>query len=306
MSVLVTGGAGFIGSNIVDALVNKGSKVIIIDNLSTGFKHNVNASAKLYPLDICDDALKDIFKKEKPQVVIHLAAQTSVIKSIENPAFDAKVNILGSLNVLSNCVKFGVKRIVYASSCAVYGNPVYLPVDEKHPINPLSYYGTSKHTVEHYLYQYHLLYGLPYIILRYANVYGPRQNPRGEGGVIAIFAGKMLHGEQPIIFGCGDKSRDYIYVDDVVQANLLAMESHDIGIYNIGTSEGTLDKTIFDFVSHECRYDGLPHYASERQGEIKNIYLNNKLAVKILKWKTSVNLKDGIAKTVAFYKEEQA
>jgi UDP-glucose 4-epimerase len=304
MRFLVTGGAGFIGSNVVDALVKKGAEVVIIDNLSTGFEHNVNTNAKLYRLSICDNAIKDVFEKEKPQVVIHLAAQTSVMRSITEPVFDAEVNILGSLNVLSNCVKFGVQKIVYSSSSALYGTPEYLPVDEQHPINSLSPYGVSKHTVEHYLFQYHVLYGLSYIALRYANVYGPRQNPRGEGGVVAIFAGKMLRGEQPVIFGSGDKSRDYIYVDDVVQANLLATESNDTGIYNIGTGEETYDKTIFDLISYECRYDGLPQYAAERPGEIKCIHLNNNLAVKTLKWKPQVNVKEGVAKTVTYYRNE--
>jgi UDP-glucose 4-epimerase len=304
MRFLVTGGAGFIGSNVVDALVKKGEEVVIIDNLSTGFEHNVNNNAKLYRLNICDDTVKDVFEKEKPQVVIHLAAQTSVMRSIAEPTFDAEVNISGSLNVLSNCVRFGVKKIVYASSSALYGTPQYLPVDEKHPINALSPYGVSKHTVEHYLFQYHILYGLSYIALRYANVYGPRQNPRGEGGVVAIFAGKMLRGEQPVIFGSGDKSRDYIYVDDVVQANLLAAESNNIGIYNIGTGEETYDKTIFDLIKDECRYEGLPQYAPERPGEIKCIYLNNNLAIKAMKWKPQVNVKEGIANTVFYYRNE--
>jgi len=208
------------------------------------------------------------------------------------------------LNVLTNCVQFGVSKIVYASSSASYGTPEYLPVDEKHPINPLSQYGVSKHTVEHYLFQHHILYGLSYVALRYANVYGPRQNPRGEGGVVAIFSGKILRGEQPVIFGTGDKSRDYIYVDDIVQANLLAMGSKEIGIYNIGTGEETYDKTIFDLIATECHYTDFPEYAPERPGEIKRIFLNNKLAEKTLKWKPQVNLKDGIVKTVNFYRNE--
>ena len=210
MKVLVTGGAGFIGSHVVDALVKKDNEVVIIDDFSTGFEKNINPAAKLYRLSICDTAIKNIFERERPQVVIHLAAQTSVTRSITDPAFDAGVNILGSLNVISNCVGSGVRRIVYASSCALYGTPEYLPVDEKHPVKSLSPYGVSKHTVEHYLFQSYTLYGLSFIVLRYANVYGPRQNPRGEGGVVAIFAGKMLGGEKPTKYGLGDKSRDYI------------------------------------------------------------------------------------------------
>ena len=208
MKVLVTGGAGFIGSHVVDALVKKGDDVVIIDNFSTGFEKNVNPAATLYRLSICDTAIERIFALEKPEVVFHLAAQTSVTQSITNPVYDASVNILGSLNVISSCVSSGVHKIVYASSCALYGTPEYLPVDEKHPVKSLSPYGVSKHTGELYLFQNHVVYGLSYIALRYSNVYGPRQNPRGEGGVVAIFAGKMLSGEKPTIYGLGDKSRD--------------------------------------------------------------------------------------------------
>jgi UDP-glucose 4-epimerase len=205
MKVLVTGGAGFIGSHVVDALVKRGDEVVIIDNFSTGFEKNIIPAATLYRLSICHTAIEKVFEREKPQVVIHLAAQTSVMQSIANPAYDAAVNILGSLNVISNCVRYGVQKIVYASSCALYGTPEYLPVDEKHPVKSLSPYGVSKHTVEHYLFQNHIIYGLPFITLRYANVYGPRQNPHGEGGVVATFAGKMLGGEKPTIYGLGDK-----------------------------------------------------------------------------------------------------
>jgi UDP-glucose 4-epimerase len=304
MRVLVTGGAGFIGSNLVDSLVQKGHEVSIIDNLSTGFMRNVNENAGLYRLSILDEMVSGVFQKEQPEIVFHLAAQTSVTKSVADPAFDAETNILGSLNIISNCVKYKVAKIIYASSSASYGTPEYLPVDEKHPINPLSAYGVSKHTIEHYLFQHHLLYGLPYTALRYANVYGPRQNPLGEGGVVAIFSGKMLRGEQPIIYGTGDKSRDYVYVDDVVRANLLAMDSKEKGIFNIGTSLETYDKTVFDLIANECRYTDSPEYRLERPGEIKRMVLSNKLAEQYLKWQPRVNFKDGITKTVAHYREE--
>jgi len=303
MKVLVTGGAGFIGSHVVDALVKKGDQVVIIDNFSTGFKKNINPAAVLYPLSICSTAIEKVFEREKPQVVIHLAAQTSVMQSITNPAYDAAVNILGSLNVISNCVKSGVRKIVYASSCALYGTPDYLPIDEKHPVKSLSPYGVSKHTVEHYLSQYHSAYGLPYIALRYANVYGPRQNIHGEGGVVAIFAGKMLGGETPTIYGQGDKSRDYVYVEDIVRANLIAAESDETGIYNIGTSEEILDQMVYELISQECNYNGFPLYAAERPGEIKRICLDNSRAVKILKWNPQVHVREGFTRTVAYYKK---
>lgn len=306
MKVLVTGGAGFIGSHVVDALVKRDMEVVVIDDLSTGFKRNINDRAKFYQLSICSDRLGRIFELEKPHIVIHMAAQTVVTKSISNPLMDAEINILGSLNVISNCAIFGVRKIVYSSSCALYGTPEYLPVDEKHPINPLSPYGISKHTVEHYLCQHQSLYGLSYVALRYANVYGSRQNPRGEGGVVAIFAGKLLAGEQPTIFGTGGKSRDYIYVNDIVRANLLAMESKMTGICNIGTGIETCDQTVFDTISRECNSRSLPKYAAERPGEIKRMCLNNSLAISKLGWKPQVGFEKGIEETVRQYRTEQA
>jgi len=304
MKVLVTGGAGFIGSHVVDALVKRGDDVVIIDNFSTGFKRNVNPAATLYPLSICNTAIEKVFKREKPQVVIHLAAQTSVLQSITNPAYDAAVNILGSLNVIGNCVKYGVQKIVYSSSCALYGTPEYLPVDEIHPVKALSPYGVSKHTVEHYLFQHHNVYGLSFIALRYANVYGPRQNPDGEGGVVAIFAGKMLNGEKPIIYGRGDKSRDYVYVEDVVRANLAAAESDETGIFNIGTGEEILDQVVFELIRQECNYNELPLYEEERPGEIKRMCLDNSRAVKTLRWNPQVHVSEGFPRAIAYYKNE--
>ncbi|GAB6117189.1 hypothetical protein JCM16816_07860 [Thermoanaerobacter brockii subsp. lactiethylicus] len=202
MKALVTGGAGFIGSNIVDLLIENGYEVVIVDNLSTGKEEFINKKAIFYKKDIIDEDLCKIFEKEKPDYVIHQAAQIDVQKSIDNPVFDAKINVLGTVNLLECCRKSGVKKVIYASSAAVYGNPEYLPIDEVHKINPISYYGISKHTPEHYFVVYRQLYGLKYTILRYANVYGIRQDPKGEGGVISIFLDKMLKGERPIIFGC--------------------------------------------------------------------------------------------------------
>jgi UDP-glucose 4-epimerase len=304
MKVLVTGGAGFIGSHVVDALVKKGDEVVIIDNFSTGFEKNINPAAALYRTSICHTEIEQVFKREKPQVVIHLAAQTSVTQSIKNPAYDAAVNILGSLNVILNCVKSGVQKIVYSSSCALYGTPEYLPVDEIHPVKSLSPYGVSKHTVEHYLFQNHVVYGLPFAALRYANVYGPRQNTHGEGGVVAIFAGQMLRGEMPTIFGLGDKSRDYVYVDDIVRANILAAESGETGVFNIGTGEEILDQTVFELLRQECGYKGLPLYAAERPGEIKHMCLDNSRAANLLKWHPQVQVKEGFTKTISCYKND--
>jgi UDP-glucose 4-epimerase len=303
MKALVTGGAGFIGSHVVDALVKRGDEVVVIDDLSTGFERNINIGAKLYRLNICSDQLREIFELEKPQIVFHMAAQTVVTKSISGPSIDAEINILGSLNVISNCAVFKVRKIVYSSSCALYGTPEYLPVDEKHPVNALSPYGISKHTVEHYLYQNRYLYGLSYMALRYANVYGPRQNPRGEGGVVAIFAGQLLSGEQPTIYGSGTKTRDYVYVDDIVRANLLAMETAENGICNIGTGLETSDQNVFNTMSRECNYSGPPKYTAERPGEINRMYLDNSLAARKLGWNPRFGFQEGIKKAVRYYKE---
>lgn len=306
MRVLVTGGAGFIGSHIVDALTKAGAEVVVVDNLSTGFERNLNPLARFYKLDIGSGELSDVFERERPEVVVHEAAHTVVTRSIVDPAYDARINIMGSLNLLAACVASGVKRVVYASSCALYGKPESLPINESHPVNPLAHYGISKHTVEHYLLVYHTLNGLDYIALRYANVYGPRQNPRGEGGVVAIFAGKMLSGECPTIYGSGNKTRDYVYVGDVVRANMLAIESEHCGIYNIGTGVETTDQAVFDIIRRECNYKDPPRYAPGRSGEIKQIYLDCTRAARTLQWQPQVSLDEGIHMTVASYQAELA
>lgn len=303
MKVLVTGGAGFIGSHLVDALVESGHEVVVVDNLSTGFEHNINPKARFYRLSIGDNELERVFEQERPQVVSHHAAQTVVTRSVAEPIFDAEQNILGSLNVILNCLRFGVSKLVYASSGgAVYGEPQYLPVDEKHMINPISQYGISKHTVEHYLYLYSVLHGLNCVVLRYSNVYGPRQNPKAEAGVVAIFAGNMLNGEQPTIFGSGDKTRDYIFVSDVVTANILAMESGKKEIYNIGTGKETSDQEVFDTMAEVLGYRGTAHYAPVRKGEIQRICLDYTKAMKELGWLPRVGFGEGIRRAVEYYR----
>jgi UDP-glucose 4-epimerase len=302
MKVLVTGGAGFIGSHVVDALIQRGYQVVVVDNLSTGRLENINPAATLYQADICNSTLEEIFQKERPELVNHQAAQTVIQKSNEDPIFDAKQNILGSLNLILQCLRFGVKKIVCASSGgAVYGEPRYHPVDESHPINPISYYGISKHTVEHYLHLVHLQHILSYVVLRYSNVYGPRQNAKGEAGVVAIFTRQMLQGERPTIFGKGDKTRDYIHVSDVVAANLLAMEGEGNGVYNIGTGVETSDQEIFNLLAELTGYQSNPHYASVREGEIYKICLDWSKAQKELGWQPQFLLRDGLRETVNYY-----
>jgi UDP-glucose 4-epimerase len=302
MKVLVTGGAGFIGSHLVDALVQRGHQVVVVDNLSTGRLENVNPAAAFYQVDISSSELERIFQKEKPEMVNHQAAQTVIQKSNEDPVFDAKQNIVGSLNLVLQCLRFGVRRIVYASSAGVYGEPDYRPVDENHPVTPISYYGISKHTVEHYLHLSHLQNSLSYTVLRYANVYGPRQSPKGEAGVVAIFTRQILQGERPTIFGKGDKTRDYVYVADVVTANLLAMEKGISGVYNIGTGVETSDQEMFDLLAGLTGYKGNPHYAPVRKGEIHRICLDSGKAQKEIGWQPHFLLREGLTETVNYYR----
>lgn len=299
----MTGGAGFIGSNLADSLLSLGHEVAVVDNLSTGFRENLNPKARFYQLSIRDTALSTVFEREKPQLVDHHAAQIDVRKSTDDPVADAEDNILGSLNVITNCLKFGVGRIVYASSGgAVYGDPQYLPADENHPVNPVSQYGVSKHTVEHYLHLYSTLHGLDYAVLRYANVYGPRQNPFGEAGVVAIFATQMLTGKQPTIFGPGDKTRDYAHVSDVVEANILALERGRNSILNIGTGVETSDQQVFDTLAGVLGHKGRPIYAPVRKGEVYRICLECSKARRELGWTPRVSLQQGIANTAEYYR----
>ena len=274
----------------------------MIDNLSTGRRENLNPQIKFYETSIGDPGLADIFEKEKPDIVCHHAAQIDLRRSVNEPLFDAEVNILGSLNVIVNSIRSGVGKFVYASTGgAIYGEPQYLPVDENHPINPVSQYGVSKHTVEHYLHLYALQHELNYVALRYPNVYGSRQNPFGEAGVIAIFAHQMLGGEQPTIFGPGDKTRDYTHVSDIVEANLLAMERGRNLICNIGTGVETSDQDIFDAIAEALGYSSSPIYTSVRPGEIQRICLDWSKAEQELGWRPKTTLKDGIAKTVSYF-----
>jgi UDP-glucose 4-epimerase len=304
LKILITGGAGFIGSNLVDALVGLNHDVVVVDNLSSGLRRNLNPKARFYEVDIRDKKLSEVFELEKPDIVDHHAAQIDVRKSGEDPLADAEANILGSLNLITNCVRSGVKRMVYASTGgAIYGDPQYLPADEKHPINPISQYGVSKHTVEHYLHLYSIIHGLDYMVLRYSNVYGPRQNPYGEAGVVAIFAIQMLTGKQPTIFGPGDKTRDYTHVSDIVKANIVALDKGKNAICNIGTGVETSDQEIFDTLAGVLGYKEKPVYAPVRKGEVYRISLECSKARKELGWSPKLSLKEGIAQTAEYYRK---
>ena len=276
MKILVTGGAGFIGSHVVDLYVEQGYEVVIVDNLETGRLSNVNPAATFYQMDIRNPQLRDVFVRERPDYVNHHAAQMDVRRSIVDPGYDCDVNIQGSLNLIECARLFQVKRFIYISSGgAAYGEPEYLPCDESHPINPICQYGTSKHTVEHYLFLYNKNYGLRYCVLRYPNVYGPRQDPGGEAGVVAIFLGLMLNDELLTINGDGEQQRDFVYVTDCAYANLLALEKPNAhGIYNLGSGKGNTINEIFDHLRVLTGYTHKPSSGPAIIGETRRIYLD--------------------------------
>jgi UDP-glucose 4-epimerase len=304
MKILVTGGAGFIGSHVVDAYLEAGHAVTVVDDLSTGRRANVNPAATFHQLDIRDPKLAQVFAREKPQVVNHHAAQIDVRRSVSDPVHDASVNILGSLNVLECSRAAGVQRVVYISSGgAIYGEPVYLPCDENHPIRPICPYGASKHTIEHYLEMYHVLYGLPYTILRYANVYGPRQDPDGEAGVVAIFVGKMLRRDPVTVFGDGDQERDFVYVGDCARANLLALTAASpAGAYNIGSGVATSVNGIFAALQHLTGYTASATHLEAKAGETRRIFLQAEKARTELGWTPSVSLEEGLRRTLTYFR----
>lgn len=307
--ILVTGGAGFIGSHVVDLFLDKGFEVVILDDLSTGRASNLNPAAKFYKMDIRDPKVREIFEAERPDFVSHHAAQMDVRRSVAQPLFDADVNILGSINLIEAAKEFGVKRFIYISTGgAVYGEPEYVPCDEAHPINPICQYGASKHTVEHYLFMYHVNYGLKYTVLRYPNVFGPRQDPHGEAGVVAIFTGRMMAGEPVVINGDGEQTRDFVYVSDCAQANYLAATvDHQPGIYNIGWGVPTSVNQIFAALAKATGYALPAGYGPAKVGETRHIYLDASKARKDLGWSATVSLDEGMRKTVEYFKvAEQA
>jgi UDP-glucose 4-epimerase len=304
VKVLVTGGAGFIGSHIVDAFLAADHQVCVVDDLSTGFRHNLAPGVRLHEIDIRDARLSEVFSAEKPEVVCHQAARANVRESFEKPLLYAEVNVVGSLNVLECCRRFGVRKVIYASTGgAVYGPPQSLPVSEDHAINPLDPYGASKHHVEHYLHLYDKNFAIAFTSLRYPNVYGPRQNPFGEAGVVAIFARQMLDNGRPIINGSGEQERDFVNVLDIAQANLLALEKGDGEILNIGSGQGTSVNTIFATLADLTGFSGGVVYGAAKAGEVYKIFLNADRAGEILGWTPRVGLREGLESTVEFFRK---
>lgn len=302
--ILVTGGAGFIGSHVVDQFLENGYEVVVLDDLSTGRSSNLNPSAKFYQMDIRDPKVRDVFEAERPDYISHHAAQMDVRRSVAQPLFDADVNILGSINLIECAKEFGVKHFVYISTGgAVYGEPERVPCEETDAINPICQYGASKHTVEHYLFMYHYNYGLKYTVLRYPNVFGPRQDPHGEAGVVAIFTGKMLADESLTIHGDGEQTRDFVYVSDCARANVLAVsEQHQPGIYNIGWGRPTSINDIFSTLVKVTGYGRPVKYGPAKVGETRHIYLNAAKAQKDLSWSPVISLEDGLKKTVEYFR----
>ena len=302
MKILVTGGAGFIGSHVVDAYINKGFEVVVLDDLSTGRRENLNPKAKFYHIDIRSPEIGEIFEIEHFDAVNHHAAQMDVRRSVADPYYDADVNIMGSINLIECSKKFGIERFIYISSGgAVYGEPEYLPCDEAHPVNPICQYGISKHTVEHYLFLYQVNYGMNYTVFRYPNVYGPRQNPKGEAGVVAIFLGEMISGKQVTINGDGEQQRDFVFVSDCARANVLALSSdNNNGIFNLGSNHGTSVNEIFEELQNITGYKLKPIYGPAKLGETRKIFLEATKANNELGWCPTVGLREGLALTTEF------
>lgn len=304
MKALVTGGAGFIGSHLVDMLVNCQHDVAVVDNCTTGSRAHLNAHARFYEIDIAASDMRDLLLTERPEVVFHQAAQMSVKVSTEDPVYDAQVNVMGLLNVLDGCVKAGVRKLVFASSGATYGNPEYLPIDEYHPQRPESPYGITKMVAEHYLRYYFRDHGLAFTALRYGNVYGPRQDSQGHGeaGVLAIFIRKLLAGDTPVIHWDGEQVRDYVYVTDVARANLLAATRGDGECLGIGTGRGTSVNEIYQRLQKALGIVIEPERAPRRPGDLRAAYFDISRARDRLGWQPSVGLDDGIAATVDYWR----
>jgi UDP-glucose 4-epimerase len=309
MNVLVTGGAGFIGSHVADALLNAGHRVVIVDNLHTGNKANIPAGATFYEADITDQAkLADIFAKEQIEAISHQAALANVRESMSDPLTYARVNLIGSLVLLELARKHNCRKIVFASTGgAVYGEGASpdnsrLPFTEESRAQPKDNYGTNKLSVEYHLDLYHQNYDLPYIALRYPNVYGPRQNEKGEAGVIAIFAAAMLKGEPTRITGDGEQIRDFAYVGDIARANVLALASDHVGIYNVGTGVPTSINTIHEFLTEITGYELTASYVPRPAGEVLATYLDSSKAERDLGWQAQVPLETGLRNTADWFR----
>jgi UDP-glucose 4-epimerase len=302
MKALVTGGAGFIGSHLADRLIDAGVEVVVLDNLTTGKRESIHSRARLCEADICGEDIRPLLEQERFDCIVHHAAQMNVRRSVDDPVFDARVNILGSLNLLQAAVATGVRKFVFASTGgAIYGEQLTFPADETHQTCPVSPYGIAKLAVEKYLAFYEAVYGLPYTALRYANVYGPRQNPHGEAGVVAIFSQRLLAHEPVMINGDGEQTRDFVYVEDVVQANVLAVTTELRGIYNVGTGIETSVNVLYAYVAKHTCSTQVPQHGPPKAGEQQRSVLDCGKLQAATNWRPTVLLDEGLQRTAAFF-----
>jgi UDP-glucose 4-epimerase len=303
VSVLVTGGAGFIGSHLVDALVEVGEEVIVVDDLSTGGRDNVHPGAEFHDLDIRSAETADLVRRLRPRAIAHQAAQMSVSRSVREPVFDASVNLMGSINLLEAAREVGARFVFASTGGALYGDAEVLPTPESYPAWPVSPYGVGKLSFEHYLHCYGVEHGLGYAALRYANVYGPRQNPHGEAGVVAIFCQRLLRGQEAVINGDGLQTRDYIHVGDVVRAAIAALGSDLSGHFNVGTGRQATVNEVFHVVAARLGIDAEEHHGPPRAGEQRTSALDGTLIAEKLGWRPRVGLEDGLAETADWFRE---
>ncbi len=303
MKIAVTGGAGFIGSHVAEACLGAGHEVLVLDDLSSGKRHQVPAAATFHQVDIQDPAVKEIFARERPEILIHHAAQMDVRRSVADPAFDARVNILGLINLLEAGRVAGLRRVLFASSGgAAYGEQDEFPAPETHRLEPVSPYGVSKRAGELYLSCFGAMYGLEWVAMRYANVYGPRQDPHGEAGVVAIFSEKLLAGEEPTINGDGKQTRDYVYVGDLVRANLALVGSAYCGPLNFGTGVETDVNRLFGLLCKACGVSVPERHGPAKPGEQRRSSISPRLAAELIGWRPEVDLPTGLARTVEFFR----
>lgn len=304
MRALVTGGAGFIGSTLVDALLAGDNHVTVVDDLSRGRREQVDPAAELHALDIVSDAFADVVAAARPDVIFHLAAQIDVRRSVAEPMLDTRINVLGTVNVLEAAVRAGVRRVVFASSGgALYGDTDVLPTPESHPCTPASAYGAAKLAGESYGSVFSQVHGLEFVALRYANVYGPRQDPHGEAGVVAIFAERLLDGREAVVNGDGGQTRDYVHVDDVVSANLRAAQTTTLGAYNIGTGRACDVNELYLHIARAAGTSAAPRHGPGKPGEQRRSMLDITRAADLLDWRPRVPLEEGLSATVAWFAE---
>ena len=305
MNILVTGGAGFIGSHVVDAYLAEGHHVVVVDDLSSGVKENVSPNAQFHQLDIRGSEIQQLFQRQSFDVVNHLAAQMDVRRSVADPMFDASVNVLGGLNIFEAARRSGVKKIIFSSTGgAIYGEQEAFPADEEHPVRPLSPYGITKLVTEKYLFYYKEVYGIQHVILRYANVYGPRQNPHGEAGVVAIFAKKMLESQRPVINGDGKQTRDYTFVGDVVKANVLALKYSGSNVFNVGTGIETDVTQLFRMLRALLAFACPEEHGPAKAGEQLRSVISSAKIQRELGWSPTVQLSEGLRITAESFKKK--